>query len=174
MAVDCPSGWQQHSGPTTPAGSRTLNADDTYTHVSYEWVLADNSTPPTCGCGQAATFNFGYGYNAGGEITVAPWGVGGAVAAGITGYTELSVNVGPDAFEYIGYKVVLKEKTESGTVTRSGGFSGGGLLNKLRFAWRFIRHGPAAIVPTLTYNAPTSTVERYTQAAWKVCKRPCG
>jgi hypothetical protein len=175
MPVECPSGWSPATTPTTPVGSSTLQSNnERYARVSYEWELADQSTPPTCGCGQTCSFNFGYGYSSDGSITVTPFGVGGGVAAGVTGYTELSVNVGPGDYEYIGYNVVLKEKTESGSVTRSGGFSSGGFWGKVLFAWKFILDGPAAIIPNVTYDAADTVAERYIQSAWKICKKPCG
>ena len=173
MSVECPTGWVPHTTPTTPASSSTLQGNSNYVRVTYDWELADNSTPPTCACGQECTFNFGYGYTSDGSITVTPLGVGGGLAAGVTGYTELSVNVGPDGYEYIGYKVVLKQTPETGTVSTSGGFSSGGFWNKVKFMWRFAWHGAGALVPTITYNAPDTTTEKYIQAAWKICKRPC-
>ena len=162
MSVECPKGWAPHLSPTVPANSNTLQAYNTYVRVTHEWELADNSTPPTCACGQSCTFNFGYGYTSEGSITITPVGIGGGIGAGVTGYTELSVNVGPNDYEYIG------------TVTTSGGFSSGGFLSKLKFAWRFARHGIGAVLPTLTYNAPDTTTTKHIQAAWKICKKPCG
>jgi hypothetical protein len=174
MPLSCPDGWTSHTMPATPAGSSQLNAGDTYTRVSYEWELADNSTPLTCACGQTATFNFGYGYNDQGNITVEPLGVGGGVSAGTTGYTELGINVGGDGFEYIGYKIVLKETTETGTVTKSGGFAGDGFIEKVTAFFRVLRYGVGALLPTIIYNAPSSTTVKYTLAGWKTCRRACG
>ncbi len=180
MAVECLKGWILHTGPSTPPDSNTIQGGPTitdgatYVRVSYEWELADNSTPPTCACGQACTFNFGYGYNSEGSIEVAPWGVGGGVGGGITGYTELSVNVGPDKYEYIGYKVVLKQTTETGTVTTSGGFlKGKGFWYKVKTAFRVLWHGAGALIPSVTYNPPHTTTTKHIQAAWKICKKQC-
>ena len=96
------------------------------------------------------------------------------MSAGTTGYTELSVNVGGDGHEYIGYKIVLKETTETGTVTKSGGFAGSGTWEKVKAFFRVLRYGVGALLPTITYNAPDSTTVKYTLAAWKICRRPCG
>lgn len=173
MSVSCPLGWTQHTAPNTPPNSTTLTGNNGYVRVTHVWKLADNSVPPTCACGQTASFNFGYGYTSGGELTITPLGVGGSVSAGLSGYTELTVNVGGDGFEYVAYKIVLEETTETGTVSKSGGFSGGGVLKAMKFAWNTFWHGPAALIPSLTYNAPDSITKKFVQAGWKICRKPC-
>jgi hypothetical protein len=175
MPVDCATGFTQYSAPSVPSGSFNKQADGTYTRVTYDLELADASTPAVCGCGQKATFNFGYGTTSEGQISITPVGIGGGVAAGEVGYTEVSVDVGGDDFEYMGYKVVVTEKTESGiTATTSGGFAGSGFFSRLKAIVAILIDGPAALVPTITYSAPAKTETKSIVAGWKICRKPCG
>jgi len=173
MSVECSTGFSPDPEarlPSKPADSTTLQANNTYVRLRYEWERADNTAPASCGCGQQCTFNMTYGVTSEGNVVVAPFGLGGGVGGGEVTTNELSVDVGSREYEYVGIKVILKETREMGTYTNSGGFQKGGLWSKIKFAWNFIRHGPAAIIPTLTYNAPDKTETRFIQAAWKICK----
>lgn len=172
MSLECPAGFSPTQLPTTPPATQTLLPPNKYQRISYEWELADNLAPPSCACGQTATFNFAYGVSSDGTISVTPFGVGGGVGGSDITATELSVNVGGDGYEYIGYKVVLKKITESGTYTTSGGFTSGGFFAKIGFFFSYLRNGLAAVVPTMTFNRGTIT-EEFIQAAWKLCRKPC-
>lgn len=173
MPVDCPSGYEARPLPAAPATTTTLNVDNTYVRVSYDWELADNSPPLGCACGQKCTFTFAYGLSTEGTVFLQTPVGGGGVGAGETAGSEVSVEVGSEEFEHLGFKVFLKETTETGTVTTSGGFASGGFFDKLKFAFRFAREGLGALLPRLTYNPPDKTTSRFVQANIKVCRRPC-
>lgn len=172
MSLECPAGFSSAPLPTTPPATQTLLPPDKYQRTSYEWVLADNLTPPSCACGQTASFNFSYGVSSDGSVSIQPFGLGGTVGGSDITSTELSVNVGGDGYEYVGLKVVLKETKESGTYSTSGGFSSGGFFAKIGFFFSLLRHGLAAVVPTMNFNRQ-NVEEKYIKAAWKLCKKRC-
>ena len=177
MPVPCPPGFSPDPTsqlPSKPGDSMTRN-NGTYVRLKYEWEKADGTANASCGCGQKCTFNMTYGVSSDGSVTVSIGGSGGSIGAGQTTSTELSVDVGSTEYEYVGIKCVLKETKETGTYTTSGGFyKNRGWWSKVKLIWNLAWHGGAALIPTLTDNAPDKTETKYIQAAWKICRKPCG
>ena len=177
MSVECPPGFESDPTlrlPSKPRDSITTDDDTgTYVRTTYEWVEQDNTARASCGCGQSCGFNMTYGVNAEGHIIVTPGGVGGDIGGGETTSTELNINVGSEEFEYVGIKCVLQETIETGEFSTSGGFQEDTLWNRVKFAWNFLFDGPAAIVPTITYEDPDDTEINFIQAGWKICRKPC-
>jgi len=176
MSVKCPAGFLPDPNanlPSKPDKSSTLNKDGTYVRLKYEWKKADNESPASCGCGQKCAFNMTYGTTATGNISITPLGFGGGVGTGDIITTELSVEVGSEKYEYVGIKVFLEEIKETGTYETRGGFVKSGLYAKIKFAFRFLRYGPAAIIPAIQYNDPDKIETKQIKAAWKICRKPC-
>ena len=177
MSVQCPDGFSPDSTnalASKPDDSCTLDNDNnTYVRLKYEYERAQGMADVAIGCGQKGTFAMSYGINSSGGVSVTPGGVGGSVSAGEVSEVGVSVEVHSQEFEYVGIPLVLKETREEGTFTKSGGFSGGGFWAKVKFAWEFIWHGPAALIPTMSYNEPDEIKERYLFAAWLICRKPC-
>jgi|GEM_PF-4047260 len=178
MSVQCPDGYQPdptNALPSKPDDSlNSDHSDNTYVRTKYEFERAHNMPDQAVGCGQKGNFGMTYGIYDGGEINVTPLGLGGSVNAGEVSQPSVTITVESEEYEYVGIAVVLKKTTERGDFTTSGGFAGGGFWSKVKLAWRVLRHGAAALIPTVTYDDPDETEEEYLWAAWLICRKPCG
>lgn len=177
MSIQCPPGFESDPTsrlPSKPKDSITRNdATGTYIRTKYEWIEQDNTARASCGCGQLCGFNMTYGVSTEGHLIMTLGGSGGDVGAGEITTTELNINVGSEEFEYVGIKCVLQETIETGEFTTSGGFLKDTFWNRVKFAWNLLFNGPAAIIPTITYEDPDDEESFFIQAGWKICRKPC-